>query len=496
MRSDIPSDIWRYIASFLPVAFVLTLYSVNRTFLEIATETRYRSIEFVAYETAKPLVKHVKDSTLVHSVRIQPWAVMPKAPKASSSWSSSTWKLLHACVSPAYAFDEDVEAQVLRRLGKQTQRIANAIRGLPNLHTYHIDWDEGPYQKEFFIPLLNVIPAIGKSLRTLCLKVPLQYMPGLPALARGLPNLESLVLTIHTASFVPLEISRKIEGLEVFINTLLRDLRSLSIHTTPTSTYLDLGPFFSHLGNGRHLTSFTLYIPFDGGHLANPAPLREFLFKHRLTLESITLGTTRAAARPTAGVSAAKFWIRDTLKNHPPFPELSQLSLSLRPLRTDLAPLVRWLTGMRAQLRVLRLTERVLEYAELARMLDALDQAPLLRVLTLRVRWLSPEVIDLLAERLPFLSSLTLNFTEVVHQEPESDASSARSEDSYELSRESELTLFCQALAGKRYSHWNLTRLAVPESPRGQMSWLDALERGFVGCIPTLTGFEELVSAL
>ncbi|KAJ7491914.1 hypothetical protein FB451DRAFT_1216344 [Mycena latifolia] len=489
MRSEIPSDVWRCIAGFLPATVLLTLYSVNSAFLELATEARYRAIELVAYETAKPLIKHVKDSKLVHSLRVQPWMVMAEEPKQSSS----TWKLFHACVSPSYAFDDTVETQVLRQLGKQTKLVVDAIKGLLNLHKYHIDWDEGPYHPEFFALLLDpVIPAIGKNLFALALKVPLRYMYTLPGLTSHLPNLRSLALTIHTGSYIPLYISQQFEGLVVFMHALLRDLRSLSIHTTPTSTYLDLGPLFINLGRGRHLTSFTLCIPFDGGHLPDPTPLRRFLFNHRLTLESVTLGTTRAAAHSTPGASTAKFWIRDTLKNHPPFPALSQLSLGLRPLRTDLAPLVRCLTGIHTQLRVLRLSERPLEYAELVRVLGALDDAPLLHVLALRIRWLSPEVVDLIAACLPALSALELTFAEVVHREPTSDASSVRSDDSYGLSREGELTLFCQALGGKRYSDWNLTRLAVPESPRGR-GWLDALERAFVGCIPGLTSFGELV---
>ncbi|KAJ7491874.1 hypothetical protein FB451DRAFT_1216225, partial [Mycena latifolia] len=488
MRREIPPDIWRCIAGFLPATFLLTLYSVNRTFLELATEARYRAIEFVAYETAKPLIKHVKDSKLVHSLRVEPWIVMAEEPKKSSS----TWKLFHACVSPSYAFNDPVETQVLNQLGKQTKLVADTIKGLRNLDKYHIDWDEGPYHPEFFTLLMDpVIPAIGKNLSTLALKVPLRYMYALPGLTSHLPNLRSLALTIHTGSDIPLHISQQFEGLVVFMNALLRDLRSLSIHTTPTSTYLDLGPLFINLGRGGHLTSFTLCIPFDGGHLPDPTPLRRFLFNHRLTLESLTLGTTRAATHSTPGASTAKFWIRDTLKNHPPFPALSQLSLGLRPLRTDLAPLVRCLTGVHTQLRVLRLSERPLEYAELVRVLGALDDAPLLHVLALRIRWLSPEVVDLIAACLPTLNTLELTFAEVVHREPTSDASSVSSDDSYGLSRTRELTLFCQALDGKRYSDWNLTRLAVPEGPPGRV-WLDALERAFVGCIPGLTSFGEL----
>ncbi|KAJ7117690.1 hypothetical protein C8R44DRAFT_879244 [Mycena epipterygia] len=498
--SEIPYDIWRHIATFLPAAILLTkLYSVNRAFLELAAETRYQAITFAAYETAKPLIKHVKESKLVRSVEVQPWIVRANEPKPCSSWSSSIWKLLNACVLPTYKFDEDVEAQGLKRLRKQIQRVTAAIKGLPNLNKYHIDWDEGPVHKEFFHALLHsVIPAVGRGLCSLSLKVPLPYMHTLPSLAQHLPYLEQLAITLHTGAYMALDISRNLEGLVVFINALLHKLRSFSLHTTPTSTYLDLGPLFDHLGHGRRLRSFTLCIPFDGRHLADPATLRRFLFKHRSTLESLALRTTRAAAHTTPGASEAKFWIRETLKNHP-LPALSQLSLGLRPLRTELGPLLRYLTQIGPQLSVLRLLERPLEYTELAQILDVLASARLLRVLALRIRWLSPEVIDLLAAKLPALNTLELIFTEVVHQEPTNDASSTYSAESHGLSREGELTLFCQALERKIYSDWNLTRLAVPEShlsmrPHGQMRWLDAMERAFVGCIPGLTSFGELVS--
>ncbi|KAJ7180862.1 hypothetical protein C8R46DRAFT_940795 [Mycena filopes] len=502
---SVPSEIWRYIAGFLPLVVLLRLATVNRAFLAIANEKRLEAVNFVAYDdkAGKALLKHVRESILVHSVRVQPWEVQPKQPKTKAKsksrfWSNSTRNLLHGCVSPAYAFDafeeNPVESDMTRRVRKQTQRVADTIKGLANLHTYHIDWDEKPYHPEFFPALLYpIIPAIGQRLCTLSLKVPLQYMPSLPRLAVCLAKLEHLTLTIHTGSNVAAYVSEKMEGLQVFMNSLLRQLRSLAIYTTPTSMYLDLGPLFRHLGLGRHLTAFTLCIPFDGGHLADPTSLRRFLINHCYILESLTLGTTRAAARPTAGARASetKYWIRDAMKNHPHFPALARLSLGLRPLRTDLGPLLRCIRAKRAQLRVLKLAERPLEHAELVRVLDALDYPPHLRVLSLRLRCLSPEVVDTLAAGLPALSALELSFAEVVHQEAAGDASSTLSEDSYGLSREGELTLFCQRMESRMYPQWALARLAVPDGP--QVRWLDAMERSFVRCIPALQSFEELV---
>ncbi|KAJ7772621.1 hypothetical protein DFH07DRAFT_1057422 [Mycena maculata] len=270
MRSlEIPSDIWRCVAGFLPTAFLLTLYSVNRTFLEICVETRYKAIDFVTYKRTKPLIKHVKDSNQAHSVRVLPWRVFAKQPKAYS-WSS-TRRLLTACVSPTNTFEED---NILSRLRKQTKRIVDAIKRLPALHEYHIDWDEGPFHPEFYSVILDVVPAIGIGLSTLSLKVPLHSMNSLPCLAAHLPNLDNLTIALHTQAHFAPYISERIEGLVVFLNTRLRTLRSLSISTTPTSMYLDLGPFFDHLGRGQRLTAFALCIPFDGGHLADPAPLR------------------------------------------------------------------------------------------------------------------------------------------------------------------------------------------------------------------------------
>ncbi|KAJ6565987.1 hypothetical protein B0H10DRAFT_2112083 [Mycena sp. CBHHK59/15] len=493
MSSVVPSDIWRYIAGFIPTNILITLYSVNSTFLEIATEAQYHAINFNAYKTAKPLIKHVRGSQVVHTLRVQPWMVQAKQPKPSP-WSLSTWKSIYACVSPTYA-ETEADAQLQKQIRKQIQRVAEAIKGFPNLHTYHIDWDEGPFLHEFYSSLLcSVVPAVGRRICVLTLKVPLHHMSSLPGLAKHLPNLESLALTLHTGAYDPHYISQQFEGLVVFVNVVLCGLRSLSIHTTPTSTHLDLGRFFTLLGRGRRLRSFTLCIPFDGGHLEAPAPFRRFLSKHRSTIESLTLGTTRAAARPAPGAEEAKFWIRESLKDHPPFPALSHLALGLRPLRTDLGPLLRCLNGVRTQLRTLRLAERPLEYTELAVVLAALADAPLLQSLSLRIRWLSPELVDLLAAaHLPALRSLELNFAEVVHQEPKDDSSSV-SDESYCLSRASELMFFCHALNGRKYPHWSLTRLAVPESPRGQIKWLDDMERAFIGCVPALTSFGEVLS--
>ncbi|KAJ7625505.1 hypothetical protein FB45DRAFT_67418 [Roridomyces roridus] len=492
MATRFPNEIWAYIATLLPVACLLRLSLVNSTLHGIARRTWYKSVKFDSYKDAKQIIKQLKDSKEVQAVHIQPWVVLAKT--RCSSWSSK-WRFLNACISPTLAFDETEDAQILRRLQKQTQRIANAIKAFPHLHEYHIDWDEKPIHYAALTSLVgSVIPHIGHKLSCLSLKVPLEYMHSLPALARHLPNLDSLAVTIHTGAYIPSYICQTIEGLVFFINIVLRHLRSLSIATTWTSTHLVLGPFFEHLGHGPRLKSFSLCLPYDGGHLdSNPGPLREFLAAHRLTLESLSLGTTtRATFHPTPSTPTARFWIRETLKDHVSFPALSRLSLSLRPLRTELGPLTRCLTKLQSQLRALKLSDRALECSELTSLLVVLGNAPLLSELSLRVQCLSPDIVDLLAMHLPNLRVLHMNFTEIIHQEPASSESSL-SHDSHSLPRESELAMFCDVLRGKQYPEWGLACIAIRENPRGP-SWFEALQRAFFSCIPGLTSFEELVS--
>ncbi|KAF7308413.1 hypothetical protein HMN09_00690100 [Mycena chlorophos] len=487
MLPPIPPEIWRYVAQFLPTATLLTLFSVNRVFLDIAREARYRAVCFDAYKTAKPLAKQLGNSSFVHTVRIQPWLIRAKEYRPPSGW-----RILYSCVS-ASAHNEDKyesQMQLVRRVQKQTRLLADTIRGFPNLHHYHIDWDEGPVQDEFLVAVLDaLIPTIGRNLYSLNLKIPLRHMLALPNLSQYLPRLETLSLTIHTGSHDAQDVAQRMEGLVFFLNCLLRNLSSLTLNTTPTSMYLDLGVLFAHLAHGRRLKAFALCIPFDGGHLPNPKSLRRFLMQHSPTLESLTLETTRAAACPRPSATSNYFWIRDAIKDHhPPFPVLANLSLALRPLRTDLSPLLLSLSGL-CSLEQLKLGERPLEFVELWRLLEVLSQAPKLRKLNVRVRWLSPEIVDALAACLPQLEVLQLDFAEIIHCEPGSSVTSTLSQDS----RPTELALFCAALKSRCYPHWSLTRLAVPESQREPIRWLNVLERVFVECIPALGRFEELL---
>jgi hypothetical protein len=58
--ADTPPEIWRLIATFLPFEVLINFCCVSRTFLQIVRETRYQAINFVAYDTVKPLIKHLK----------------------------------------------------------------------------------------------------------------------------------------------------------------------------------------------------------------------------------------------------------------------------------------------------------------------------------------------------------------------------------------------------------------------------------------------------
>jgi len=45
--TDIPDDIWSYVAQFLPPKTLRNMLTVNRVFFEMAMDVRYREVDFL-----------------------------------------------------------------------------------------------------------------------------------------------------------------------------------------------------------------------------------------------------------------------------------------------------------------------------------------------------------------------------------------------------------------------------------------------------------------
>ncbi|KAG6861180.1 hypothetical protein C0995_002987 [Termitomyces sp. Mi166 len=384
-----------------------------------------------------------------------------------------------------------LERQERKRL-EDIRRVTDAISAMPNLYRYSVGWkDDRPHHSEFYHAFLSpVLSRIKGNLCSLSLNVPPDILHTMSSI--DLPHLESLRVDLCTKKKSGEEIDRIFDSFVVFINNLFRSLESLSISSRVPSPSLKLNLLFRMLGTFPRLRSFSLSIPFDGVHLSSPDEIVKFLNKHRHTLKHLRLSTSRCSPVVHSPVDPeSKFWIPNTLTHlDTPYPYLYDLHIAIRPIRTDLTPLMKFFE-LHA-LESLTLTERALTYIEVKDILNALgadEDSHGLKQIRLRLERLSPAVLELFATRIPRLALLELTFGEIVA------TAAHRGHAGYPAhSRHDEFRLFVDKIRAKRalYASWRLVTLKLrQESSNG---CVEDLLKVFVDCIPAVQNYVDLTS--
>ena len=357
---------------------------------------------------------------LVRCLHIRPWLVQAETNRYS--YISRFWTFINELGDPEFV-ERRTEEQIKKRVQKHVRRVTNTVMRFTNLKEYQIDWDEqSVYHPEFFSAFLTpLLKGLGINLVRLSLKVPTEKLRTLAS--APLPRLEELELFLCTERLPMKDIDEALDVFRIFVHNLHVTLESLSISSTNSSTNLDLSRFFKYLGKFGHLRRFALSIPFDGAHLSVPSHLRNFLDKHHDTLEHIRLSTSRCSV----GMNPRDFrgdWIQKSLPSVP-LKRLRSLELALRPLRAPLCPVIKYLRSVGMNLESLVLTDRSLTYEEVRCVLSAQQEGGGLGLtrLGINIRYMSPELVDMLAQMLPQLGRLELAFTEVTYKEKDGLAS-------------------------------------------------------------------------
>ncbi|TFK34701.1 hypothetical protein BDQ12DRAFT_656632 [Crucibulum laeve] len=499
MATDLPIDVWRKIIDFLPTDSLLLLANARGPYpfavlREAGLKARYSTVVFMKSDKAtkeflKDLWSESDIAQMVNCVNIYPWLVAPRT-KSARSKSEMLWNLASTLVDPDYLKNQ-AEKRVQKRLRKDVLRLQGAIASLSAVREYGIHWDEKrPYHPELYRGfLLPILKALGSHLEKLTIKIPPEMLGSLARAA--LPNLQELDLRLYTGAMNTNEIRHTFDALLVFLHNLKDSLRSLSISSTNKSENLDLCYLFANIGTFPFLRSIRLSIPFDGRQLSSTAPFEAFLDNHRSRLEYLTLSASSCSVNNGSadGMSAkCANWIQSIVgaASHVPFPELRGVELALRPLRADLTPLFSFLSVHRITLESLTLTDRTLTWYEVEMLLDALSGQGRLRQIHLSIRSLSPEILSLLASRLPRLGSLRLAFTEVA-------ANGVKGSWKRQMDEVKDLR-YALRQRKRDYENWILRNLAISAGPQNSSeSWLDALEQQLVECIPSLESVTELL---
>jgi hypothetical protein len=317
------------------------------------------------------------------------------------------------------------QGQTEKRLKKDVNRVHTLIATLTSVKEYHIEWDESPkYHNELFLAFLQ--PALQSwhaTLTHLSIHVPLDLLKTIVTVR--LPQLTHIYICLSSGHLSQTQIDIHLEGFLVFLHNLKDTLTSIAIQTSQSSENLELSRFFEHLGDFPHLRALSLTIPFDGAQLSlNPQMFSRLVLKHRATLESLSLKTTRCAVHSERVAPECINWIQtilSSIRTSPGggLPELQHVTVALRPLKAPLQIVSNFLAYHSPSLKSITLVGRALDLTDVCAVLPVFSNSGLaqfvsmpLRSLEMRIDALSPHFLSLMARRLPGLQSLKLELVD------------------------------------------------------------------------------------
>jgi len=435
-------------------------------------------------------------ATRVRRLTIEPWLVQPRT-KTYVSRSENAWNHINTFFNAKY-MEQQAEKRIQKRINKDIKRVTNVVQRLKNLQEYRVLYDErsSTHHRHLIKAFLSpTIELLAPKLNKLTLKIPFDLLPNLSHVR--LPQLRDLDVHLCTGEARMAQVQDSLDGFFVFIHNL-RSLEHLGISATSTSRYLDLSCFSTRWGSFPELRSFSLCIPFDGGLLSNPESLYTHVLKpHARTLEKLNLSTACCGISPGSRPPDSHYWIQRILKASfgTPFPRLREVELALRPLKASLDDLQTFLEYHAPTLEKLWLTDRALRNGELREIFDSLcptsvfptKQNHILKNLRIKVDELNAELLVLIAERFPQLSTLGLTFTDI--------GINTESKGSPHLNNEQKLTTFARSLRphADLLTTWGLRMLHIADGPPF-FHWFRELENIFTQCFPAPFDVGELSS--
>ncbi|KAF8811244.1 hypothetical protein BYT27DRAFT_7231726 [Phlegmacium glaucopus] len=467
--SQLNEDILRHIIPYLSLETLDRINAAHHVFFDAWMKARYESLTFVT--SNERLLAHLVDRRVaryVKRVSIRPWLIRLPAIRLS------LWVNIHEILDSDY-IEKENQQRLRKCLQKDIDLVVSAFDAMRDIKEYDICWDENSgyhpeLYKAFFTPILR---KWTRHLVKLTIKVPPRFLGSLASVR--LINLETLEYHICTGELPSGEIDHIHNGFLVFVNNLKDSLECISFVSTHTSRNLDITRIYRSLGPFPKLRSISLSCPFDGSHLSDPSVFVQFLEKHRYTLNSISLLTSRPTTHSTPGPEYIN-WIQDILTSvHSPFPGLRSLALALRPLKAPLTNVSNFLKMHMSTLDSLILADRALEFYEFAALMithcSRFDLAGL-RHLRIKLNNFCPDILYYLASEVPGLTRLDIECISI---------KSHRIDNTHGTDFEA----FSREIIAKKHLlvNWELQSMAI--GPPGH-DWARYVERALVECMPNL----------
>jgi hypothetical protein len=301
----------------------------------------------------------------------------------------------------------------------QTTRILNlaqaAIRHCSNVRQLTIVLHDLSVSEHFTMFLEFSWTSLAGNLRKLTLNVTLAKLSLLlkPGVSCNLAALEELEVSLVYSRF-PCHNSQEIikDVLLPFTTSLNNTLRSLTISS---SLPVDWSPYLRALGYFPLLRKLALIVTISSVTLSEPFALTRMIGTHHETLTHIVIRKNDGYSfhNPPDSDSSYRLWVTDEFSTMT-LPALQALEIWLWPDLRWRLPLSLSIIPHSSCLTSLRIADSVLYDSQVEAILNCLHLGPdgvnCLQDLRLSVLYLHPQLVDLLAAKLPRLKSLDLTF--------------------------------------------------------------------------------------
>ncbi|KAF8653604.1 hypothetical protein AX16_003848 [Volvariella volvacea WC 439] len=447
---DLPVDVWLYIAQFLPQQDLKVMLAVNSLFYNIAMDARYRDVFLRERNEATIwLVHRLADPAVGHRVkglhmRLQEYR-KPEPPPQTRNSGFRPLRYLLSHTSGGKTQKPQISSSSFTHF---VDGLINAFPALVNLREFCIDaWDVpsdfdlGPFYAtawKCFGPTLHRATLGGnlEGYRVFTMSNP-------PFVA-----LQELFIEFTNDGFnAPSSGTNSVEILSKNVGSLLRTLaprlRVLGIQSWAS---LDLSSFFTALPPFPCIEYFRIRTPFNISFASDPSGLSRFLSQVSPTLRTLELRLTPTGAALYTNVGEVlSQWLHQTMSTIPRFRSLRTLQFYPTQFSGGLEALLTILRASQETLESLSIKDRYLQFQEVERVIEALGEDCGLVTLRLNVLCLKPELIHLLARRLPYLKDLTIYIAEAAINDLASPDSQG----------------FMSEMEGHVYNDWKLWNIGV-----------------------------------
>ncbi|KAJ3856048.1 hypothetical protein EV368DRAFT_33290 [Lentinula lateritia] len=494
---SLPNDVWLQIIDYISPLAIQELYSVNSAFFNVAMDQRYQQISF-SYLSRKMIwtLARLKDPPVAKRVRIL--HLYPHFVKdALDTMDQSSSQSLLSKFGELAGLIRDQKKLILKQKPRLPlkfktcrdlmQVMMEIFSGLPNLTDYHILWCGLPSVGSD--PALVLSSPLRLNLRCLRLEISLEKLQYILSSFhnQSLPELEELDLFIRVEHLNADRYDNILLMLAHMISSLHSSLRKLTVQLWEP---FDLSLLFAAISYLPLLDKLSLSIPMSFPNLGNPDGLIGFLNGQSNTLRTLSIRASELGGRSLMMHNELQLgaWMDQTFsKVHLACITKLEISLYLVPFESALL-CVRTFSNT---LTSLVFTGSHLAYEDLDLLTAAFPpsrQKQALHHARIGPVTLSPQLIDLFAERFPEMDKLELLVKSIVPFEGDVPLFCGRSNSDRDQD-EGQVRRFIEEMKHRHYSDWKLRYLDLSSGSYPRLMNEEQSKSVFMQSIPALRTF-------